>query len=192
MLGKIHKKEEIMKIKPLLSLSLITILGFCSVVVNEKASLSQETLEFKCAKVYEIDAREKIPTTVIWIPEEKKNVPMIFWKSENITNWSPDARCDTVSPKFDQAFREGRLNYITTGEVNNYNVVCAIAKEGQICNSKNQLFTINPTQNPEAVLTQMAGFFKGNLIALYQSGGKTYIKIDLEKVAQQQGVEIEE
>jgi hypothetical protein len=182
-----------MKIKSLLSLSLISVLAiFSTVFLTQKPIFSQsaDKIQFNCANTLEIDSGEKMPTTVVWIPEEKKNVPMIYWKSQAFGKWSPDARCNTVSPKFDQAFREGRLNYITDGKVSNANVLCAIAKEGEVCKGENQLFTINPYQDPSTVLKQMTGFFQGESGAIYQSGGKTYIKIDLEKLAKQKGVEI--
>lgn len=182
-----------MKIKSLLSLSLISVLAISSTVfLTQKPIFSQsaDRIQFICANTSEIDSGKKIPATVVWIPEERKNVPMIYWKSQTMKDWSPEARCNTVSPKFDQAFREGRLNYITTGKVNNADVLCAIAKEGQTCNSKNQLFTINTYQTPELVLEQMSGLFEGKSGPLYQSGGKTYIQINLEKLAQQKGVEI--
>ncbi len=180
-----------MKIKSLLSFGLISVLGISNTVVNQKPSFSQEMSKFLCAKAYEADHRGKLPATVLWVAEQKKNVVMIYWKSEKFKDWSPEERCETVSPKIDQAFREGRLNYITYGKVNNLDVICAVAKQGQICNSNNQLFTISTNQDSQKVEELMEALFQGIGGPVYQSGDQRYIEVDLSKIAEQKGVEIE-
>jgi hypothetical protein len=184
-----------MKTKSLLSLGLASALSMSSTIFlaqNPSLSQSANEIQFNCAKVSEIDSGDKIPATVVWIPEERKNVPLIYWKSQAFQNWSPEARCDKISPKFQQAYEEGRLNYLTIGKVNGSDVICAITREGQSCNSKNLLFTIKSNQNADLVLQQLSGAFEGNSGPIYQSGGKDYIQINLEKLAEQPGVEIEE
>ncbi len=106
-----------MRTKSVLIFGLMTLLVVSgSVFLEQNPSVSQNAenssssrAEFFCAKVFDIDDGEKIPTTVAWIPEQQKNVPVIFWKSEFFAEWSPDERCNTVSPKFDKANSEGRL-----------------------------------------------------------------------------------
>lgn len=182
-----------MKTKSLLSLSLMSCLTFVSgLTLNQKPVLSQSPSQpqFLCANIDEVDSGKKMPATVVWIPEERKNVAMIVWKSEFFEEWSPKSRCDTVSPKFDQAFRAGRLNYLTTGIVKNSPVLCAVQKSGQSCDSENQLFTLKPHQNPSLVLDEIKGFFKGNSGVIYQSGGVKYVEINLEVLKQLPAVEI--
>ncbi len=70
-------------------------------------------------------------TTYAETPKGKQAI--IRWKSEYFSksNWTPEARCQEVSPKFDQAAMNNQLNYITNDTQNNLPVVCAAIDESE-------------------------------------------------------------
>lgn len=143
--------------------------------VSAMPSLSQsdsDQITFVCKQVFDSASGNKIPATLAWIPERQAHIIIIGWKSEYFPRWNPEKRCQTATTKFQTAYNEGRLNYLTTGENNNYPIICAVTKEGEQCDGKNQLFTIKHHDNPQLVLTQLVGNLQGNGGVIYQSSGK--------------------
>ena len=112
---------------------------------------------FLCRQVLDPAIGEKRPATVAWVPERKSHVLIVGWKSDYVPKWNPEKRCQTVTPKFQAAYDSGRLNYLAVGEVNNNQVICAIADLGEECNNNNQLFTIKYQDNPNVVFSGSAG-----------------------------------
>jgi hypothetical protein len=136
---------------------------------------------FFCDKTFDAASGEKIPATFAWVPERKGNVRVIVWKSQffESSGWTPTKRCQTVSPKFQAFYESGQLNYLTTGKINGYVVICS-PKAKEDCNPNNQLFTIKYGSNPEIVLQQLIGRFKqsSDQLPFYQSsGGKGYVNV---------------
>jgi hypothetical protein len=82
-------------------------------------------------------------------------VPVVRWSSSffNRSGFSPQARCKTVSNKFQQYYKNGMLNYLTASYQNRQPVVCVAASKGGPC--AGVLFTLKPTSNPMATLRQL-------------------------------------
>ncbi len=82
-------------------------------------------------------------------------VPVVRWSSGYFSRsgFSPQARCKTVSDKFQQYYKNGMLNYLTASYQNRQPVVCVAASKGGPC--AGVLFTLKPTANPMATLRQL-------------------------------------
>jgi Circadian oscillating protein COP23 len=138
-------------------------------------------ITFFCKDVYDQASGQKIPATFAWIPERQGNITVVGWKSQFFAKrgWNAQKRCADITPKFQQAFDAGRLQYLTTGTSNGYPVVCAIAKQEDACNSTSQLFTLKPHDQPTLVLQQLMDILTGKAsdMLLQSSDGKTYISM---------------
>ncbi|MBD2337489.1 hypothetical protein H6G64_10865 [Calothrix sp. FACHB-156] len=114
---------------------------------------------FFCQDVFDKASGEKIPTTVAWNPQKNKdkNVRLIVWKSEyfNQGGWTPKQRCEKVTEKFNLLYKKGSLEYFTHGIYKGYPVICGVAKQGEICNEDNILFTVKLGYLPEKVLERL-------------------------------------
>lgn len=136
-------------------------------------------ITFFCKDVYDQASGQKIPATSAWIPERQGNITVVGWKSQFFAKrgWNAQKRCADITPKFQQAFDTGRLQYLTTGASSGYPVVCAIAKQEDACNSTSQLFTLKPHDQPALVLQQLMDVLTGKAsdMLLQSSDGKTYV-----------------
>jgi hypothetical protein len=117
-------------------------------------STTPNRVTFFCKEVFDRASGGKIPATLAWIPERSGNVRIIGWKSEYFSKRSP-VRCTEVTQKFQKAYDEGRFNYLTTGRVKGYPIICAISRTDDPCDGNSQLFTLKPHDNPDLVLQQL-------------------------------------
>jgi Circadian oscillating protein COP23 len=138
-------------------------------------------ITFFCKDVYDQASGQKIPATFAWIPERQGNISVVGWKSQYFAKkgWNAQKRCADITPKFQQAFDAGRLQYLTTGTTNGYPVVCAIAKQEDACNSTSQIFTLKPHDQPALVLQQLMDVLTGKAsdMLLQGSDGKTFVSM---------------
>jgi hypothetical protein len=138
-----------------------------------------DKVTFLCKEIFDPASGEKIPATVAWVPERRGHVRLIAWKSEIFPNFTPQKRCQVVTPKFQEFYDQGLLNYLTYGTNKGYPVICSIPNQGESCNDKNQLFTIKPGSKPEIVFEQLMGTLTGQSRGpLYQSSGQqVYVNV---------------
>ena len=147
------------------------------------ASNPQEGVTFSCSQVVDPANGQTIPATVATIPQRQEAINLIFWKSEHFAAWQPQSRCETVSPKFQTFYQDGRLRYLTHGTINGYPVICAVVDEGETCNGDNQLFQVKPNEDPQLVLRQLMDVVEGKVDegVIYQSTenpDRVYISVD--------------
>ena len=147
------------------------------------ASNPQEGVTFSCSQAVDPASGQTIPATVATIPQRQETINLIFWKSEHFAAWQPQSRCETVSPKFQTFYRDGRLRYLTHGTINGYPVICAVTAEAESCNKDNQLFQVKPNKDPQLVLRQLMDVVEGKVDegVIYQSTGDSeqlYISVD--------------
>jgi Circadian oscillating protein COP23 len=81
-----------------------------------------------------------IPTTLA--TTSRGNVSVIRWVSGYFNNsgWSQERRCQEVSNRFQKAYVNGTLKYLTTGTINGEPVVCTTNKQAGRCSE--MLFTL--------------------------------------------------
>jgi hypothetical protein len=84
-------------------------------------------------------------------------VPVIRWKRETFSGsgYTPIVRCLDVSARFDAANRQGRLQSLWYGKVNNQTTICALSDGEERCNSSNVLLTLEPRENAKAILADL-------------------------------------
>lgn len=110
------------------------------------------------------------------------NVPVIYWNSDYFSDsgYTPEARCQMVSQRFETFRQNGMLEYLTTGNMNNMPVVCVASAVGRECAENGLLFTLKPNSDPNRVLEDlMAVRNRASGVRLYESS------LDREPVLQQ-------
>jgi hypothetical protein len=145
-------------------------------------------IKFGCGQSYDRDSKQYVYTTFAWNSEQKK--PIIIWNEETFSDsgFDPQKRCETVSPKFQQAYANDSLNFLTHGTINKQSVICTSRQVGGECQTL--LFTLLPEDDPLQTLEQLSDIFLGYASSpLQQSseeqiqevGNRVYVKVDLQK-----------
>ena len=145
---------------------------------NAQTAYKSDRVNFYCGEFTD-DTGETIPATMAYVPQRKASVSIIGWKSNYIPAWDAQRRCDTVSPKFQAFYEDSRINYLTTGKNNGYDIICA-AVERQPCKPNDQLFQVKASNDPDAVLKGLTGIIEGETgTPIYQSSdNKIYVSMD--------------
>jgi hypothetical protein len=119
-----------------------------------------------------------LPTTIARNSVTGASREVIRWYSEYFSGsgYDPMSRCQEVSGRFQRAYNDGSLNYVTAGIVNGMPVVCA-ASPGGSCNPGNLLFTLKRGVNAAATLQRLFDVRDLGGAALYESEGATYINV---------------
>jgi hypothetical protein len=136
-------------------------------------SQAAEGVRFYC------DNSGDVPTTVAYSYDTGYKTQVIRWVSDyfDYSGYDAETRCGQVSARFQKAFDQDRLNYLTAGIVNDQTVVCATYAGGS-CNSRNILFTLKPGTDAAVTLQQIFNVRDLGASALEESGGRTYINFD--------------
>ncbi|MCU0517948.1 MAG: COP23 domain-containing protein [Oscillatoria sp. Prado101] len=125
--------------------SLTTILTAAALAIGATASLQRpsqaQNTTFQCG-VWVNGPNAGVPVTYARTP--RGVVPIINWVSDHFTDsgYTPMRRCLEVTSRFQSAYNNGTLNYITTGVKNGQPVVCVTSASNGPCSSI--LFTLKP------------------------------------------------
>ena len=113
----------------------------------------------------------------------------IRWKSDYFTasGWTPEARCQEVSPKFQQAADNNQLNYITNDTLNDLPVLCAAINDNERCGL--MLFTLRPEDDPKAVQELLIQMGKGSSMGPIPQSGSYKVHIPLSDIFQNLPIE---
>jgi len=142
---------------------------------------SEQGIRFFCGESFDRVGQQNIPTTLVWIPQRQGKVAIIRWKSQYFDQFglTPQERCVQASSRFQTTYEAYNGTFhLTTGQINNQPVVCAVRLRGDDCGA-NYLFALKPTDNPGLVLQQLVDTLsqKTGSEPLYQSGGLVYIDL---------------
>jgi hypothetical protein len=138
------------------------------------AENSTPTIEFYCGKATDLSSRSTLPATVVKVSGIEEEPVFIIWKSEAFGKFTPQQRCETVSPKIQAALQQGR-NFIGAGieKKSGLGIVCAVANAEQACDLNNMLFTLKSYQNAETTVQEIVSMMSGTITEpIYQSSGK--------------------
>ena len=85
------------------------------------------------------------------------------------SNWSPQARCQTVSQRLEQYREDGKLKYVTLGTENNQPIICVASQDNGPC--EGIIYTLKPGQDGVAALNNLFAWGSGqqNLESSYES-----------------------
>ncbi len=138
----------------------------------------QSSHRFFCGKSRNASTGGIIPTTIA--RTQRGNVLMIHWKSNFFTNGSSDytaeSRCIEVSRRFQSFYSKGNLTYLTTGKINDQNVICVAEEYGGPC--KGLLLTLEPKDNPQQVLRDLMDVRINARGPITRGAASTYIDLE--------------
>lgn len=107
-----------------------------TIVSTGSSPVQAQYTTFQCRDI------DGVPTTVA--ETSRGTVPVVHWKSDYFSEsgWTPEARCQEVSQRFQTYHENDQLKYLVTGIMNHQDVVCTSnAKKG---GCQNLLFTLKP------------------------------------------------
>ncbi len=104
------------------------------------------------ALTFACDDSEGIATTVV--QTSAGEVPIVRWDAAVIAlETTPQADCTASTERFQVAYDEGLLSYLTTGRMNGQLVVCGTTELNGVCRSR--LLDLRPTPKPRIALQQV-------------------------------------
>ena len=185
-----------MNIKLLGTVSIASLLvASCSKPTTSSQYTAQETksdtgTEFICREGYDQTADKQLPTTYAFTGGQKRAI--IRWSTEYFSGsgWDPKSRCEEVSPRFQTAYDNKTLNFITNGTMNNQPVICTALEDGGPC--ADLLITLLPTDNGLELATELGQIFNGRSTGpMRHSSGNSqvYIQVDIEEFIRNAPVE---
>jgi CHAT domain-containing protein/predicted negative regulator of RcsB-dependent stress response len=150
-----------MRYHPFIS-SLIAVIALGAPLVSTQPTQAQD-ISFYCG------SENGVPTT--YIRTSQGDITLIAWVSDYFedSEETPQERCDEVSARFQQAYSNGNLDYITTVQRSGTPVVCASQIGGSSC--EEILFTLRATSDePSEVLRRLFQLPSSFVITLPYSG----------------------
>lgn len=151
--------------------------------LDTPAQEAPKDVEFICADGYDQQTGERLPTTYAWT--ERGKIAVVRWSTEFFADegFSPQKRCEEVSPRFDEAYHNGTLSYLTNGEMNDQSVICTAQESGGSC--ADLLITLRPKDNPLALIEELANVLQGRSTGpiRHSSEGapQVYYQVDMDK-----------
>lgn len=121
-------------------------------LINIKPNHAQtQKNQYRCIQ------RNGTPTTIV--ETKRGTIELIVWKSAFFgNNWNPQKRCQEVTSRFQEFSDASQLRYITTGKINDYNVICVAdpqKPQKNVCKNNGLLITLEPSDNPEQVKNEL-------------------------------------
>jgi len=189
----------------LASLFLLSGLSACTTVSTgqSKAASSQQLketstaqaearakVEFICADGYDQQTDSRLPTTYAWT--ERGKIAVVRWSTDFFerAGFSPQKRCELVSPRFQKAYDQRTLSYLTNGNMNGQSVICTATEPGGDC--ADLLLTLRPQDKPLVILEGLASIFRGRgTEPLRHISGQIYYPIDMQEFLRNAPVEEE-
>ena len=168
-----------MKIKSITTGLLGTIVATLGFYLPLNPVTANTDIEFICAESFDQESGSSLPTTFAWTARGK--IAVVRWSTQFFTSYSPQTRCQQVSPRFQEAYESGTLGLITNGKMNGQSVICtAIEPEGEC---KNLLLTLRPQDNSLKILSQFRQIFDGEQVGPVKHSSsvpQVYYRIDIE------------
>lgn len=169
------------------ALTTFFITSIASVVSQAKAD---DEVRFICASGYDQETNQRFPTTYAWTPRGK--IAIIRWKFKWLNNptITPARRCEDVSSRFQTAYNNQSLAYITNGRIKNQNVICTAKQYDGACDTT--LLTLRPQDNPLEVLDELKDILRGRATKPIEHSSQqpqVYYKLDINNFLQTAPVE---
>ncbi|PZO41899.1 MAG: hypothetical protein DCF19_08505 [Pseudanabaena frigida] len=144
------------------SLTIIVGMGIATISTSSEsqtlATSDSSSVTFLCQLI------DKTPNTIARISSKTasldqakstQNISVIQWKRSDYSesNETPMERCTRVSKILQYYGNKGTLNYITYGDMDGKEVVCATTSEGSPCSLL--IFTLEKDENPKQIVTDL-------------------------------------
>lgn len=174
--------------------SSLLLTGLLSISLNFSTNTKAQSdnlfgnIKFACGQNYDRETQQYIFTTFAWNSQYKK--PIITWKKETFSDsgFDPQKRCETVSPRFQEAYGNQSLKFITHGTMNRQSVICTSGQVGGECQTL--LLTLLPEDDPLQTLEQLSDIFLGYASSplqqsseeqIHEVGDRIYVEVDIEE-----------
>ena len=170
-----------MKLKLALKLGLagaLAIVGAVNFFPQVKAQ--QQSVKFICSTSYDEQNNRNIPTTYAWTQGGK--VKIILWDSKAFveSGWTPQKRCEEVSPRFQKAYDNGNLQFFSNGFMNKQRVICT-TKKTQTDKCEQLILTLKSDDDSLAIVRQFSDIFSGQQAGpLRHSTKQGWFKVDID------------
>jgi Circadian oscillating protein COP23 len=138
-----------------------------------------QKVQFICNDSFDKGTGARLPTTFAWA--ERGKIAVVRWKTEEFAGYSPQKRCDEVSPRFQEAYDRGTLKMITNGKVNGQPVICTATEYRGKCETL--LMTLRSTDDSIKILNSFKDILNGRGAGpiLHNSGfPQVYYQVDIE------------
>jgi Circadian oscillating protein COP23 len=142
-------------------------------------------VKFYCGQSFDPDSNQILPTTLIASSARKEPVAFIQWKSTDFGEFTPQKRCDIVSPKLQQAWKNRRLDYLMAGvsPQTGQGIICGASKKTK-CDRSNMLFTLDSGSDASAVIKRIRSIQWGkNSNPISQGSGNE--TVDMQKLVEE-------
>ncbi len=151
---------------------------------------SDTETRFICREGYDKASNKQLPTTYAFTEGQKRAI--IRWSTEyfSVSGWDPQSRCEEVSPRFQTAYENGTLNFITNGTMNRQPVICTALQNGGPC--ADLLITLRPTDDGKELATELGQILNGRSTGpMRHSSGNSqvYIQVDIDEFIRNAPVE---
>jgi hypothetical protein len=146
---------------------------------NSESVKAQKQVQFVCDQSYDQQTSKYLPTTFAWTSRGK--IALVRWETTAFKNFSPETRCQKVSPRFQEAYDNGGINFLTNGQVNQQPVICTASESGGECDTL--LMTLRPEDNPLTILTQLQEVLNGRQVGAVRHSSNVpqlYYQVDIE------------
>lgn len=141
---------------------------------------SPTKVRFYCGQTFDPVSNAIVPTTVVASSAKREPVALIQWKSKLSGKYTPQARCNTVSVKFQQAWEAKRLNYLTAGidKKSGLGIICGMKDSSTPCDRVSMLFTLSNGADANETIDRMKDIKVGNNnIPVSQNSGDGIVDI---------------
>ncbi|AFZ02623.1 COP23 domain-containing protein [Calothrix sp. PCC 6303] len=106
-----------------------------------------------------------------------EKIPVITWVKK-LGDYTPKARCQAVSSRFQTAYERGILNYLTSGISRGQAVICAASQYGGPCTQL--LFTLKSHEDASSVLQHLGDIgYKARGPILQSEDASSQVYIDM-------------
>jgi Circadian oscillating protein COP23 len=149
------------------------LLAFGAVAAFSNSSPAQSSVNR-----YYCGTSDGVPTTMY--TDGIASSALIRWVFTGFRDWPPQLRCEEVAQRFQQYQDEGTLEFITTGHMGGYDVVCVASEYGGPCGDR-VLFTLPPGRDPNQALQKIfniAGVYENNDPRSLTPDTRLYIDVD--------------
>jgi hypothetical protein len=140
-------------------------------------------VRFICRQGFDHVMQQDLPTTYALTQGEQRAI--VRWSTEYFTSsgWDPQRRCEDVSPRFQAAYNNNTLNFITNGRMNNQPVLCTALADGGEC--EDLLITLRPEDNPQQFAQELGQILKGRSTGPLRHNAheekQIYIQVDIKE-----------
>ena len=150
-----------------------------------KQAEADEQVKFICSEGYDPQRKQRVPTTFAW--SQRGKIAIVRWKYSWFENsdYTLQQRCQEVSSRFQTAYNNSSLQYLTNGTQNNQPVICTARQNSGACDTT--LLTLRPSDDSLKILSQLKDVLRGRGggVLEHSSGKKQiYYRIDIKKFLQ--------